>query len=204
MLKLEIDDKIQSLTWVLAKLFITSRMPCVGICPDNTWPVQGLGEVWRKGKRTDLYHHPTSWAVPWSSTVWPISLLSVFSEHPCAAALKRRSIAFILSGDRRGKHSRSLNSTSRQSQDKVLDSKDQSHKSVLFPSSADPMVCTLKQTFPGLSCHFRTKTIPPAYAFLSALPSPSVTNHQRTAQEPPGREFACWLSRGEFFRLPEG
>lgn len=68
----------------------------------------------------------------------------------------------------------------------------QPHRSALSPPSAAPIHTShAEQTFPGLSCSFRTKTIPPAYAFLSALPSPSVTNHQRTAQEPPGREFAC-------------
>lgn len=119
-----------------------------------------------------------------------------------AAALKRRGEPLHPHGGQNGKTS--LNSTSRQNQDKVLDSEDQSHRSALPSSRTDPILCTLKQTFPGLSCHFRTKTIPPAYAFLPALRSPSVTNHQRTAQEPPGREFACWLSRGEFFRLAEG
>lgn len=182
-LKLVLNGKIQNLTRVLAKMFIISRMPCVGIYVQITpRQLQALERYEGKGSIQICIITPYLQQYPGLPVADPF----LYSSCCC---IKAKGHPLHSHGGQNGKTS--LNSTSRQNQDKVLDSEDQSHRSALPPSRTDPILCTLKQTFPGLSCHFRTKTIPPAYAFLSALPSPSVTNHQRTAQEPPGREFAC-------------
>jgi len=165
-----------------------SRMPHADTCPGQIQVLLGPREVRRRGKHANLYFHPTGLTAPWSSNGQPISLHCAFNER---LHQNREEVSPSSPEQAEGENTLvpklRFQTKPRQifglkmliPQISPLSSKHNFHK------------LHAEQTFPGLSCSFRTKIIPPAYALLSALPSPSATNHQRTAQEPPGREFAC-------------